>query len=136
MQAPPDIDYTGGNSSEIPFGLVTPYNGTRPTLTTTLECVGDLSLPVIAGADVVAYFSMEEGQKPEIATGDIRTTYDGNLFYFNTHENKQTFEVCMLGLRIWAYSGKLRGAALQYTTINTTTTALLLYCTPVYSAIW
>lgn len=87
-------------SMEIDSGLIKPYNGTKPAQTATSDCVGNTSLPVVAGADVVAYFSMEAGTKPAIATGDISTTYDGNLFHFNTYENRQTFEVCEGDVRI------------------------------------
>lgn len=90
----PDMVNEGEQSMEINSGLINPYNGTKPARTTTSDCISDMSLPVVAGADVVAYFSMEAGTKPAIATGDISTTYDDYLFFFNTHENRQTFEVC------------------------------------------
>lgn len=54
---------------------------------------GDISLPVLAGADVVSYFSMEEGAKPVIATGEIRSTHDGYLYFFNSVNHREAFNV-------------------------------------------
>ena len=54
---------------------------------------GDVSYPVLAGADVVAYFSLEEGSKPVIARGDIRATHRSYDFYFSSLENRETFKV-------------------------------------------
>lgn len=48
---------------------------------------------MLAGADVVAYFSLAPNSKPLMSTGDIFTRYNGYLFYFNTTENQRLFEV-------------------------------------------
>lgn len=80
------------NDEPSRHGLVKPLNGTHPTLTSTQDCTGDLSYPVLAGADVVAYFSLEDGSKPVIARGDIRATYRSYVFFFVSVENRNRFE--------------------------------------------
>lgn len=57
------------------------------------ECAGDFTLPVLAGVDVVAYFSLPPGAAPVFGSKN-RVAFFGNYrFYFSSIENLRLFEV-------------------------------------------
>lgn len=60
---------------------------------TTAECTGDFSLPVLAGVDVVAYFSLNEGEPPVYGTENYMALFGAYRFYFGSMGNLRTFEV-------------------------------------------
>lgn len=60
---------------------------------TTAQCAGDLSLPVLMGADLVAYFSLEEHGEAIFGFADYEAVYGGYRFLFSSAENKALFEV-------------------------------------------
>lgn len=47
---------------------------------------------VLKGADVVAYFSLNENQTAVIGDSKFSSTYNGYTFYFSSHANKALFE--------------------------------------------
>lgn len=59
----------------------------------TWQCAGDLSLPVMKGADLVSYFSLEEGDVAMYGTPEHQSSYGEYLFLFVSEENKALFEV-------------------------------------------
>lgn len=59
----------------------------------TAQCTGDLSLPVLNGADLVAYFSLEEHGAAIFGVADYEAVYGGYRFLFASAENKALFEV-------------------------------------------
>lgn len=76
------------------FKLVSPVNRDHlPSLTSTADCAGDVSRPVLAGADVVEYFNIPAGSEPVIGKSSISTQHNGYLFFFNSTENRALFEV-------------------------------------------
>eukprot|EP00752_Nemacystus_decipiens_P016488 g14739.t1 len=87
---------SGGDSTNASLkavsGLIDPNNGTHPTLTTTQDCTGDYSLPVLTGVDVVAYWSLPAGAEPVLGKPDLTSQYGNYRFYFSSIENLQTFE--------------------------------------------
>lgn len=60
---------------------------------TTAQCCGDLSQPVLMGADLVAYFSLEEDEGAIFGVWEYQAMYGGYRFVFSTEENKALFEV-------------------------------------------
>lgn len=85
------------SDTEASFGLINPHNGdngTDPARTTTIECTQDLTLPVLAGVDVVSYFDdLHEGDPPIFGAESLMSVYNGYRFYFSTWENLLKFEV-------------------------------------------
>lgn len=73
--------------------LVSPTNKrSLPTKTSTEDCTGDKTRPVLAGADVVAYWELEEGSKPVIGIGAVNATHNGYIFFFSSVENRKAFQ--------------------------------------------
>lgn len=62
---------------------------------TTMECTGNTDLPVLEGADVVAYYSLEDGEPAKIGKQDHTSNFNGYKFWFISRENKALFEVKM-----------------------------------------
>ena len=60
---------------------------------TTAICTGDVSKPVLDGADFVAYFSLDPDSAGVYGTEDYVATYNGYSFWFISEENKALFEV-------------------------------------------
>lgn len=94
---------TGGvNRRSVP--VVPDVADSLPELVTithrTWEC-GTSSRPVLNSADVVAYFSLEDGEGAIYGTVEHELVYNGYLFRFVSAENKALFEVRrrMKGLR-------------------------------------
>ncbi|CAN0059885.1 unnamed protein product [Ascophyllum nodosum] len=59
---------------------------------TTAICTGDVSKPVLDGADFVAYFSLDPDSAGVYGTEDYVATYNGYSFWFISEENKALFE--------------------------------------------
>lgn len=78
---------------ELPLVRPTFKNTTKPTLTSTADCAGDYSRPVLAGADVVEYFNIPADSSPVIGKGHITVTHNGYLFFFSSTENQRLFKV-------------------------------------------
>ncbi|CAN0007944.1 unnamed protein product [Ascophyllum nodosum] len=67
-------------------------NGTDPAQTTTDECTGDFTLPVLAGVDVVAFFSLPPGATPVVGSENRMALFGDYRFYFSSIENLRLFE--------------------------------------------
>lgn len=84
----------GTTRTQQSLKIVSPVNRDHvPSLTSTADCAGDVSRPVLAGADVVEYFNIPAGSEPVIGKGSISTLHNGYLFFFNSTENRGLFEV-------------------------------------------
>lgn len=96
-QAPPSRseELQGDDEALGSFSLIGPTfgNSSKPTLTSTADCTGDKTRPVLAGADVVEFFSLPDGSKPVIGKGDITAEHNGYLFFFSSQDNQQLFKV-------------------------------------------
>merc|ERR1712046_120663 len=51
----------------------------------------DADLPVMAGRDVVAYFSLPSGANGTMGVADFSHTYHGFTFHFSTSEHRDLF---------------------------------------------
>lgn len=58
----------------------------------TSECTPP-SLPVLEGADMVSYFSLEEGDGAVFGDEQYESVYNGYRFWFQSEENQALFEV-------------------------------------------
>ncbi|CAN0007734.1 unnamed protein product [Ascophyllum nodosum] len=63
-----------------------------PVHVTTQECTGNRYLPAVRGVDLVAYFSLEQGQPAVYGSDKHSTEYHGYLFFFSSLQNKIIFE--------------------------------------------
>lgn len=62
------------------------------TYTTSDKMCNSYDDIVLKGADVVAYFSLNENQTAVIGDSKFSSTYNGYTFYFSSHANKALFE--------------------------------------------
>lgn len=53
----------------------------------------DLSLPVLGGFDVVAYWTLPDGAEPVLGTSALMALYGNYRFFFSSIENLRAFEV-------------------------------------------
>ncbi|CAM9696830.1 unnamed protein product [Scytosiphon promiscuus] len=81
-----------GTAPSTLVGLVNPNNGSRPSLTTTSDCTADTGLPVLAGVDVVAYWTLPGGASPILGSHNLMSMFQGYRFFFSSIENLRTFE--------------------------------------------
>lgn len=63
-----------------------------PTTMATWEC-GDSSAPVLNSADIVSYYTLQEGEAAVYGSKDHEVVYNGYLFRFALAGNKALFEV-------------------------------------------
>lgn len=91
-----DVQDTKDPQQPGSFHLINPHDGvnhTDPAQTTTIMCTQQFDLPVLAGADVVSYFSLEEGELPAFGTETLMAVHENYRYYFSTIENLWKFEV-------------------------------------------
>lgn len=80
------------NHHAVPEVLAAPDGKLVPLTTVTWEC-GDSSAPVLRSADVVSYFTLQEGEAAVFGSKDYEVVYNGYLFRFVSAGNKALFEV-------------------------------------------
>lgn len=68
---------------------------------TTSQCAGDVELPVLNGADLVAYYSLEDDEAAVFGDAGFSSEFNGYKFYFASEENKALFEVKALHLSFY-----------------------------------
>ncbi|CAM9730404.1 unnamed protein product [Scytosiphon promiscuus] len=84
-----------GNGHVNPDILAAPDESSTPSGRATWEC-GDSSAPVLNSADVVSFFSLEEGEAAVYGSKDHEVVYNGYLFRFASAGNKAMFEASPL----------------------------------------
>jgi len=57
------------------------------------ECTRQYDLPVLAGVDLVAYWTLPEGSSAVHGSPNLMTVYEGYRFFFSSIENLRAFEV-------------------------------------------
>ncbi|CAN0431229.1 unnamed protein product [Pylaiella littoralis] len=90
VDSPPEA--AADSSLRSPSGLINPYNGTHPTLTTTEDCTADTSLPVLGGVDVVSFWALSEEEAPVRGTPTLMAPFGDYRFFFSSIENLRAFE--------------------------------------------
>lgn len=55
-----------------------------PAQTMTIECTGDFGPPVLAGSDLVAFFSLKDGAPPVSGAISFMSEFEGYRFYFSS----------------------------------------------------
>lgn len=87
------------NEVEGPSG---PTEVQESTGYSTSQCAGDSELPVMNGADLVAYYSLEDDEAAVFGDASISSEFNGYKFYFASEENKELFEVNALCLSFYS----------------------------------
>lgn len=59
----------------------------------TWKCSGNVALPVLEGADMVSYFSLEDNAPAMFGSAEHESIYNGYRFWFVSEKNKALFEV-------------------------------------------